>query len=122
MKLNSIHIPSDHALFEKPVSSNQEESVQPVSEQKNVNEPQADDHSSAAFNEPSHDPLDTKENQSDNSEAPTGENDNVNNEEPSDDMSEELEKYQKMLRFGVHESAVRQKMLFDGIDPTRLNL
>lgn len=120
MKLNSIHIPSDHALFEKPDTSNQE-SGQLVSEQ-NVNEPQADGISSAAFNESSHDPLDIKENASDNAEAPTGENDNVNNEEPSDEMSEELEKYQKMLRFGVHESAVRQKMLLEGIDPARLNL
>lgn len=41
--------------------------------------------------------------------------------EPAEDQSY-LNTYKKMLKFGVHESAVRQKMLIDGLDPSLLNL
>ncbi|UXI17011.1 Equilibrative nucleoside transporter 3 [Sarcoptes scabiei] len=33
-----------------------------------------------------------------------------------------LQIYKRMLKFGVHEDGVRQKMLFDGVDPSLLNL
>ena len=39
----------------------------------------------------------------------------------SEDLSY-LDTYKKMLKFGVHESAVKQKMLMDGLDPSLLNL
>ena len=35
---------------------------------------------------------------------------------------ENLEIYKRMLRFGVNENAVRQKMLIDGVEPSLLNL
>lgn len=42
---------------------------------------------------------------------------------PSDQNdNEQLQIYRKMLKFGVHENAVRQKMLIDGIDPSLLNI
>lgn len=42
----------------------------------------------------------------------------VSSPEPASDP--ELEKYKKMLRLGIPENAVRQKMMMDGLDPNRL--
>lgn len=53
------------------------------------------------------------------SESAIAEQNNV----PSNQMeNEHLQIYRKMLKFGVHENAVRQKMLIDGIDPSLLNI
>ena len=118
MKLNSINIPNDHALSQGVSNST------PVVTNETEIEPQSGGVSSTVHTPvppPSHDKVDVKETQSNESEdAPKGED--VPVEEPQEDMSEELQKYRKMLKFGVHESAVRQKMILEGIDPTRLNL
>lgn len=58
-----------------------------------------------------------EQNDSSSSEPETNLSNNNNSEQ-----NESLEMYKRMLRFGVNENAVRQKMVIDGIEPSLLNL
>ncbi|KAH9400651.1 Pfam:DUF2360 [Tyrophagus putrescentiae] len=98
MKLNSINIPDDKVTT----------SQAPPNATTSMSETAANDQ------------LKTK-GDIEGGETPTNEEaDHI--EAAQEDHSEELEKYRKMLKLGVHEGAVRQKMLLEGVDPARLKL
>ena len=118
MQLNSISIPDDVANIpsggKSNVSPNEAETVA------QVDTPSPTNPTIALSPQP--ELASKKADETDNVNSPDNvEGENVSSEN-LEDISEELEKYRKMLKFGVHESAVRQKMLIEGIEPARLNL
>jgi len=118
MKLNSINVPNqvDHAEKGHHLSegSTAEESAVIASTNNNQH---LDQNNSVNV---SHDELDATQKTEPPDHSQESEEQTATPE--VEDLAEELEKYRKMLRFGVNENAVRQKMLFDGEDPSRLNL
>lgn len=119
MKLNSINIPDDKVTTSQAppnatTSSQAEASVSASQTDTSVTKPSPVSETAA------NDQLETKDN-NEGGETPTNEEaDHI--EAAQEDHSEELEKYRKMLKLGVHEGAVRQKMLLEGVDPARLKL
>lgn len=115
MKLNSINIPGDNQNV--PVNDTSSQAKVEASEGVPVSQINDSTATKSFVNEQS--TVNQLETEVDNKggETPTNEEENVES-----DNSEELEKYRKMLKLGVHGGAVRQKMLLEGVDPARLNL
>lgn len=118
MKLNSINIPNQALASRSNDNVNSQAKqidITQVTESAVDNPTNASSHMHAK----SSDELDVAPNESKMDASKKSQTEDSNTGE---DLSEELEKYRKMLRFGVHESAVRQKMILEGEDPARLNL